>query len=148
MQRHCLACVERLRLDIGPDLLRGLTCTSRQWRATPDWRYVVRPPLVETGYLARGVVSCATCNTAMRPGLWRAQRVYACTLCNDGRGSRVDAELIDSEVWTRLATERPALTRGVSGDERHTVISRSLRQVTVTNPYPLTLSYRGHDDPC
>jgi len=106
---------------------------------------VRRPPSV-TGYLCRDLLTCATCGQAMTPALWREQKVYTCTGCHDGRGARVDAELIDSEVWTRLQTERPDLTRDMTGDARHAAVERAVRQITVTSPYPLALDYRGDDE--
>ena len=108
----------------------------------------MRPPLAETGYLARGLLLCAPCATELAPALWREWRVYSCAGCNGGRGRWVDAELVDSEVWTRLAMVRPDLAAGVSGERRHEVIVRVVRRVEVTNPFPMVFELRGDDECC
>ena len=101
---------------------------------------------METGFLARGVLFCARCRTELKPALWRERRFYACASCNAGRGGRVDAELVDSEVWTRLATARPDLAVGCCGERRHEVIVRAVRRVEVTDPFPMVFELRGDDD--
>jgi len=103
----------------------------------------MRPPTSERDYLSRGLLTCATCDTPMAPALWRELRVYA---CGGSPTRRVDAELVDSEVWTRLCVARPEQTRNFVGDARHDVIAREVARVRVTNPYPMTLTLRGDDD--
>jgi len=104
----------------------------------------VRAPAVVGPYVARGVLWCRACGTAMVPALWRAQRVYRCGGCDGGTGRRVDALLVETELWNRLAHRRPAVATAVAGNEaRHQAITRQVVRVEVADPYPMRVTWAG-----
>ena len=92
-------------------------------------------------YLVRDVLWCRDCRESMAPAEWRRTRVYRCEGCDGGAGRRVDAQLVESEVWDRLVGRYPGL-RAVTGQrDRHRNLRRHVIRVEVARPYPMRVSW-------